>query len=165
MSSFNKWCKFIKNKNKPRIPANPVHLSLFVTHLMNIGSSYHVISSAIYSIKCAHSILVYSDPTINPFIKSLLDSSKRHNKPRITKKEPVSTSNLINLCDHFKGSSNFPPSGICAWFWFPSSEGFYVLTSLVLSCVPILRLWETTWKCSFREWSIDSKGCYIGMSC
>lgn len=106
MSSFNKWCKFIKNKNKPCIPANPVHLSLFVTHLMNIGSSYHVISSAIYSIKWAHSILGYSDPTIHPFIKSLLDSSKRHNKPSITKKEPVSTSNLINLCDHFKGSSN-----------------------------------------------------------
>lgn len=106
MLSFSKWCKFIKNKYKPCIPANPVHVSLFITHLMNIGSSYHVISSAIYNIKWAHSILGYSDPSILPFIKSLLDSSKRHNKPRITKKKPVSRSDLVNLCDHFKGSCN-----------------------------------------------------------
>ena len=106
MSSFSRWCNFIKNKNKRSIPAIPVHISLYITHLLNIGSSYHVVSSSIYSIKWAHSILGYQDPTIHPFIKNLLDSSKRHNKPRVTKKEPVSTSDLITLCDLYKRSTN-----------------------------------------------------------
>ena len=150
MSSFNKWCKFIKNKNKPCIPANPVHVSLFITHIMNIGSSSHVISSAIYSIKWAHSLLGYLDPTIHPFIKSLLDSSKRHNKPRITKKEPVSTSDLVNLCDHFKGSSYLSDIWDLCMILI-SFSGILRFDELSSLCVPILRLWATTWKCSFGK--------------
>lgn len=106
ISAFNRWCRFITNKKKPSVPANSVHVSLYLTHLINIGCSFHVVSSAVYAIKWAHSILGYSDPTGHPFIKNLLDSSRRHNKPKVIKKEVVSVNDLITLCDLHKDSTN-----------------------------------------------------------
>jgi hypothetical protein len=53
-SSFKRWCNFISSRGKQSIPANSLHIALYITHLLNSGCSYHVIASAIYSIKWAH---------------------------------------------------------------------------------------------------------------
>lgn len=37
MSSFNRWSKFITIKGKSAIPANSMHVALYLTHLLNIG--------------------------------------------------------------------------------------------------------------------------------
>lgn len=107
MSSFNRWSKFITNKGKSAIPANSMHVALYLTYLLNIGCSFHVISSAVYAIKWAHSILGYEDPTEHPFIKNILvEASKRNNKARVIKKEVVTTKDLVLLCDIYADSSS-----------------------------------------------------------
>lgn len=132
------------------------------TYLMNFGSSWHVISNAIYSIQWAHSTFGYSDSTMHPFIKSLLDSSKLYNTPKIIKKGPTSTSDLVNLCDLFKSTSE-----ICACFWFPSLVFLRFDQLSYLLWVPIC----VFGMCSFKKaWPakkdkgkkyIDSMVCYI----
>nr|XP_022287905.1 uncharacterized protein LOC111100391 isoform X1 [Crassostrea virginica] len=106
LSSFNRWAKFIGSKGKPAIPANPIHISLYLTHLLNIGCSFHVLSSALYAIKWAHSILGHMDPTDHPFVRNLVESSKRHNKPKVSKKEIITSIDLISLCDLHVSSNN-----------------------------------------------------------
>lgn len=106
MSSFNRWSKFITNKGKSAIPANSTHVALYLTYLLNIGCSFHVISSAVYAIKWAHSILGYEDPTEHPFIKNIVEASKRNNKARVIKKEVVTTKDLVLLCDIYADSSS-----------------------------------------------------------
>ena len=106
MSSFNRWSKFITNKGKSAIPANSMHVALYLTYLLNIGCSFHVISSAVYAIKWAHSILGYEDPTEHPFIKNIVEASKRNNKARVIKKEVVTTKDLVLLCDIYADSSS-----------------------------------------------------------
>ncbi|XP_062582000.1 uncharacterized protein LOC134243775 [Saccostrea cucullata] len=106
ISSFSRWSKFIANKGKSAIPANPFHISLYLTHLLHIGCSFHVISSAVYAIKWAHSILGHKDPTEHSFIKNLLEASKRNNKPKVIKKAIVTASDLILLCDIYVDSTN-----------------------------------------------------------
>lgn len=105
-SSFNRWSNFINSKRKSAIPANPIHISLYFTHLLNIGCSFHVISSALSVIKWVHSILGHEDPTEHPFLRNLVESSKRHNKSRVTKKEIVTVNDLILLCDLHVNSTN-----------------------------------------------------------
>lgn len=106
MSSFNRWSKFITNKGKSAIPANSMHVALYLTHLLNIGCSFHVISSTVYAIKWAHSILGYKNPTEHPFIKNIVEASKRNNKARVIKKEVVTTKDLVLLCDIYADSNN-----------------------------------------------------------
>lgn len=106
MSSFNRWSKFITNKGKSAIPANSMYVALYLTYLLNIGCSFHVISSAVYAIKWAHSILGYEDPTEHPFIKNIVEASKRNNKARVIKKEVVTTKDLVLLCDIYADSSS-----------------------------------------------------------
>jgi site-specific recombinase XerC len=103
LSSFTRWTKFIVSKGKTVIPANPIHISLYLTHLSNSGRcSFHVVSCALYSIKWAHSILGHKDPIERPFVRHF----KRHNKPRVVKKEIVTTSALVSLCDLYACSNN-----------------------------------------------------------
>ena len=103
---FNRGAKFISSKQKPAILANPIHISLYLTHLHNNGCSFHVISSAYYAIQWALSIFGHRDPTDHLFVHNLVESSKRHNKPKVSKKEIITTNDLISLCDINVSSNN-----------------------------------------------------------
>ena len=102
--AFKRWEKFILKEGGQSLPAIPIHVALYMTHLMNTGSSYSVIQSAVYSIKWAHSLHGLQDPTENSFIQTLLESSKRQpNKPR-AKKEHINVESIIDLCSKYKDS-------------------------------------------------------------
>lgn len=66
----------------------------------------HTISSAIYSIKWAHDINGFSDPTNNAFVKNLHESAKRLRGRKSVKKDVVSVELLIELCDKHIGSTD-----------------------------------------------------------
>ena len=106
LSSFNRGAKFISSKQKPAILANPIHISLYLTHLHNIGCSFHVISSALYAIQWAISIFGHRDQTDHLFVHNLVESSKRHNKPKVYKKEIITTNDLISLFNINVSSNN-----------------------------------------------------------
>ena len=103
-SGFGRWQVFITSRGGNVFPASPIHIALYLTHLIDTGSSFSVVSSAKYSIKWMHEINGYKDPTDNPFVKNLLETSKRVCYRPVGKKDPVSTQMLIDLCIKYKYS-------------------------------------------------------------
>ena len=48
---FQRWKTFINGHEQTEIPAQPVHVALYITHLLDSGASYSTVNNAIYSIK------------------------------------------------------------------------------------------------------------------
>lgn len=102
--SFKRWEQFIVKEGGKSIPASPIHVALYLTYLLDKGSSSSVVQSAVYGIKWAHSVQGLQDPTDNSFILNLVESSKRQpGKPKV-KKDHVSSDALINLCTKYRDS-------------------------------------------------------------
>ena len=55
-SFFQKWKRFCEEKRFSCMPAQPIHVTLFLTELMNSKCSYNVVSACAYSIKWAHGL-------------------------------------------------------------------------------------------------------------
>ena len=104
--AFKRWENFIKDKSLCALPAEPIHVALYITHLLNSGATYHSVNSAVYGIKWAHEINNYTDPTNNTFVTSLQNSARRHACPTKQRKDPVTTDMLIELCNKHKDSSD-----------------------------------------------------------
>jgi hypothetical protein len=50
-SAFKRWELFITLKKGKAVPATPIHVALYLTYLLDNGSSCSVIQSAVYGIK------------------------------------------------------------------------------------------------------------------
>ena len=81
-----------------------MHIALYLSHLLDSGASCNVVNVAVYSIKWAHDLNGFPDPTCNAFIKNLQESAKRCFRPRKQRKDPVTTDILIRLCEMFKSN-------------------------------------------------------------
>lgn len=103
-NSFKRWERFISSQGHDALPAQPIHVALYLTHLLKNGSTYHPIYNAVYGIKWAHDINGLQDPTTNSFVSSVLESSKRVASKRTIKKDPITPQTLISICDNFKDS-------------------------------------------------------------
>lgn len=103
---FKKWENFITVQGGTALPASPIHVALYLTDLIDKHYSYSVISSAMYSIKWAHSLKNCTDPTNNAFVMNLLESAKRSQSKHIVKKQPFTSESLISLCMKYSDSSD-----------------------------------------------------------
>ncbi|VDI68977.1 Hypothetical predicted protein [Mytilus galloprovincialis] len=103
---FNRWKSFINEHGFSDLPAEPVHVALYLTLLIDKHSSPSVLQSVIYSIKWAHELNGYIDPTSNSFITFLLKSDKRRNGKPVVKKDPVDNIMLRELCSIYQDSSD-----------------------------------------------------------
>nr|XP_022336293.1 uncharacterized protein LOC111132768 [Crassostrea virginica] len=103
---FQRWKTFINGHEQTEIPAQPVHVALYITHLLDSGASYSTVNNAIYSIKWMHEISGYSDPTENSFVKSLQESSKRLTGRPVRRKDPIDRQMLQNLCGLYTDSKD-----------------------------------------------------------
>ncbi|XP_063952499.1 uncharacterized protein LOC135153528 [Lytechinus pictus] len=103
-SGFDRWKTFILAEGGDLLPAQPIHVALYISSLMNQGSLVSVVQSALYSIKWAHSMIGASDPTENYFVKNLMESAKRQSSKPIVKKDIVTSEQIIELCEKYKGS-------------------------------------------------------------
>ncbi|XP_068241428.1 integrase/recombinase xerD homolog [Palaemon carinicauda] len=101
---FQRWKVFINGHERSEIPAQPVHVALYITHLLDSGASYSSVNSAVYSIKWMHEICGYADPTQNSFVKSLQESAKRLTGRPVRRKDPIDSHMLQNLCDLYSDS-------------------------------------------------------------
>ena len=105
-SAFQKWNSFCTQHSYTPIPAEPIHIVIYLTKLLDAGSSAGVISTAIYALKWAHSMNGLRDPTENGFVKNLNESAKRLRSVKIVKKDAISSEMLIELCDMFSENSD-----------------------------------------------------------
>ncbi|KAK3084685.1 hypothetical protein FSP39_017394 [Pinctada imbricata] len=98
-NSFKRWRSFITSKGHSALPAMPIHVALYVTHLLNTGATQSVVNSAIYSIKWAHSVNNLTDPTDNGFVSALQNTAKRLPRQPKRRKDPVTSDMLVKLCN------------------------------------------------------------------
>lgn len=105
-NAFKRWEHFITLHGHIALPAQPVHVALYLTSLLNNGSTFHPVNNAVYGIKWAHDVNGLADPTKNSFVVSVLEASKRVAPKAIQKKEPISTDTLIELCDMYTDSND-----------------------------------------------------------
>ena len=105
-SCFKKFKTFCAEHGYGYLPANPIHVTIFFSHLLDQNVSYNVISSAFYAIKWVHNINSLVDPTENGFVKGLLDSAKRMRSQPVKRKDVVNTEMLISLCDQYINNTN-----------------------------------------------------------
>lgn len=104
--AYKRWERFILKQGGLSLPAKPIHVALYLTKLIDTGSSYSVVQSAFYGIKWAHTVQGFSDPTENAFVTNLLESSKRQpHKPKV-KKEHIDSESIIELCIKYKDSDD-----------------------------------------------------------
>lgn len=96
----------MESKGGNAIPAEPIRIALILTHLLDFGSSFNVISSVKYDIKWLHNILGQSDPADNTFVRHLVEAAKRHANNRTIKKEPITTVMIVQLCIKYRQSSD-----------------------------------------------------------
>ena len=84
---FNRSKLFCNSKGYPFKPADPIHVAIYLTYLLDNKASFNVNSAAFYSIKWVHEINDLSDPTSNSWVRSLLEAGKRLNSQPIQKKK------------------------------------------------------------------------------
>ena len=105
-SYFQKWKRFCEEKHFISMPAQPIHVAIYLTELMDSQCSYNVISACAYSIKWAHGLCGKIDPTNNGFVQNLVESAKRLRSKKVVKKDVVTTTMLKELCSLYERSDN-----------------------------------------------------------
>ena len=92
---------FCAAKGFQYLPAVPIHVAMYISHLIDIKKSSSVITGAFYAVKWFHNINGKGDPTDNCIVKNMLESAKRLNSKPVVKKDVLSSELLIQLCDMF----------------------------------------------------------------
>ena len=106
VSAFKRWERFITLEGGKAVPATPIHVALYLTYLLDNGSSCSVIQSAVYGIKRAHNLQGLQDPTDNSLVHNLVKTTKRQPRKTKTKKDHVTTESLIEFYTTFKDSND-----------------------------------------------------------
>ncbi|KAJ8307387.1 hypothetical protein KUTeg_015471 [Tegillarca granosa] len=86
--AFKRWELFISKHGFCSLPAQPIHVALYLTHLLDQGSTANVINNVVYGIKWAHELNGLSDPTKNSYVPSLVEASKRITGTKRSRKDP-----------------------------------------------------------------------------
>lgn len=96
-----RWEVFIKAQGHSALPSSPIHVALYLTHLLQTESSQHPVNNAVNAIKWAHECAGFTDPTKISYVTSLQEAAKRKTSRAVNKKEPISKDVLIELCDKY----------------------------------------------------------------
>lgn len=104
--SFKRFQLLCGSRGFPDKPAAPIHVALYLTHLLDSCVSFHVISAAFYGIKWVHVINNLPDPTSNSWVKSLLEAGKRISSKPVKKKDIINTEMLRRLCDIYSNTDD-----------------------------------------------------------
>lgn len=110
LRSLKRWKLFTEeHRHLQYFPAQPVHVALYLQHLLESTGSYHSVDSAFYAIKWAHSIAGLPSPTEDIIVNMMREGAKRILGTKIiNRKEPltldhlkqiISKSNLKNLLE------------------------------------------------------------------
>lgn len=101
---YKKWEQFVERNGTVCIPAKPIAVALFLASLMENGASSQTVTGSVYAIKWVHELHGHKFDAEDPFIKNTVDAAKRQFKPPIKRKDPVTSTMLITLCDKFECS-------------------------------------------------------------
>ena len=98
-SAFKRWENFITAQGQSALLASPIHVALYLTHLLQKGASQHTVNNAVYAIKWAHNCAGLTDLTENSYVTSLQEAARRKAYHGVHKKEPITKDILITRYD------------------------------------------------------------------
>ena len=102
-ASFRKFQQFCAQKGYRSLPADPIHVTIFIS-LLDQNCSFSVISSVYYAIKWVHGINDLVDPTENGFVKNMLEAAKRLKSQPVKRNDVITSDMLVALCDQYTGN-------------------------------------------------------------
>ena len=88
------------------VPADPIHVAIFISNLLDQNCSFSVISTVFYGIKSVHNLSNFVDSTENGFVKSMLEAAKRFRSQPVKRKDVVTSDMLVALCDQYANNTN-----------------------------------------------------------
>ena len=95
---FKKWIRWCKEHSIHTVfPANDFHVALFLTHLIQSGSSISVIEAVFYSLKWSHDIVGVNSPCDTNLVRFTLDAAKKLCSAPAQKKKPISAEIIANM--------------------------------------------------------------------
>ena len=76
--AFNRWKLFAATSDEINdFPARPLHVALYLQHLIVSTKSHSSVDSAFYAIKWAHENAGLESPTDNPLVVKVREAAKR----------------------------------------------------------------------------------------
>lgn len=103
---FNRFKNFMIKHKKHYLPAKGPHVALYLSSLVRSNVSHNVVSSSVFAIKWKHDLYALPDPTVHPFVKNLLQSSKRRPRKPVCKKDAISPNHIRDLFLMYNNSTD-----------------------------------------------------------
>ena len=105
-SSFSRWCDLIKGHGYSNLLPDPIHIDLYITHLVDTKCPANVIKIMFIVWKGLMYWIVFSDPTENSFVQSHQASTKWLSSKPVNNKNPVTSHMIVHLCSQFTNSND-----------------------------------------------------------
>lgn len=98
---YNKWQEFSSARHMCVQPASYFAVALFLTHLLEDNATFSTVSATVYAIKYFHEANGFVFSVSNPYIKGMLESSRRLPRKKVNRKDPISVEILISVCEKY----------------------------------------------------------------
>ena len=96
-AAFKRWQVWAKNQKISSMPADPLHVALYLVKLMNDAHSPSPIAAALHGISWSHCVEGQPDPCKNDIVKRVNQAARRQLAKRVERKKPLSKDTLIQL--------------------------------------------------------------------
>ena len=101
LRAFKKWMDFALSKlSSYFLPVKPVHVAIYLQHVLESTNSFNSVDTAFYAIKRAHEIAGMVSPTDNQEVSRVREAAKRilvAGRPNM--KEPLSVEVLKGIVE------------------------------------------------------------------
>lgn len=94
-SSFKRWRNVIKSQGHSALPANPIHVALYLTHLLENGATHHPVNSVVYAIKWTHDSVGLPNPTKTSHVSFIQEAARKKMSKSINRKDLITEDVLI----------------------------------------------------------------------
>lgn len=105
-NSFKRWRNLIKSQGHSALPANPIHVALYLTHVLENGATHHPVNSAAYAIKWTHDSVGLPDPTKTSHVSFIQGAARIKTSKSVNRKDLITEDVLIELCEKFSDSTD-----------------------------------------------------------
>ena len=115
--AFKKWQDFALSKFKNSFfPANPVHVAVYLQHVLESTRSCSSVDTAFYAIKWAHEIADMASPTDNQLVSRVREAAKKIlGAGRSNRKEPLSIEVLREIVEGADLSNILQLRNVCLY--------------------------------------------------
>ena len=107
---WKRWSEWAKSKiGAPLIPAQPLSVALYLTHLVNRATfqnqSIRAVETAVYSIRWGHRMAGLPSPTNHSTVTGVLEGARWKLAKPVRPKEPLSEEALHNICEQYNNNN------------------------------------------------------------